>query len=234
MRLEPSWTGRAGLLAATGNHPYARYHGGEDLRGYRDEDALIWTDGTVGRGFGDPLRVARLCAKVEGLQRIDLPRVAEGSVADLLPVARQHDWQFRWTRSAPGGRRDESRVVPLGAAHDDDISLVLDEVLAYTGNRPGDPRLRAWYGIFDGGRLAAVGGDRSRHGVGYLAPIAVAARFQGRGYGAAITAAITRKLLPEFGLCALGVMEHNTGAQGFFDRMGYAQGLHRSAIELLL
>jgi hypothetical protein len=233
MSLEPpSWRGRAALLAATGGHVYARFYGGDDAVGYEDDGTTVWRVGPMACGFGDPLRAARICAALDGLSRIDLPRVDSDAVARLLPVARQHDWQFRWTSSPPPPRDHETRVVPLGPADHDGINRVLDEVLSYTGNRPGDPRLRAWAGIFDGGELAAVGGERSRHGVGYLAPIAVAARHQGKGYGAAVTAANTRALLPEFGVCALGVVEHNLRAQEFFDHMGYLERVHRSSFEL--
>ncbi|HEX6685961.1 MAG TPA: GNAT family N-acetyltransferase [Candidatus Limnocylindrales bacterium] len=232
MSLEPSWTGRAALMTATGGHPYARYTGGDDTRGYQRDSTVVWAVGPAAWGIGDPLHAAKVGTGIAGLNRIDLPRVDEDATAHLLPVARQRDWQFRWTFSAPPQRTGETRVVPLGPTHHDGISRVLDDVLSYTGNRPGDPRLRAWYGIFDGEHLAAVGGDRSRHGVGYLAPIAVAARHQGRGYGAALTAALTRALLSEFGVCALGIVEHNLKAKDFFNLMGYQESLHRSAIDL--
>lgn len=232
MSLEPAWTGRVALLAATDGHPYARYNGGDDTRGYQRGSTIVWAVGPTAWGFGDPLRVAKVGADIDDLNRIDLPRADKDAIARVLPVARQRDWQFRWTFSPPPWHAGETRVVPLGPTHHEGISRVLDEVLPYTGNRPGDPRLRAWYGIFDGEHLAAVGGDRSRYGVGYLAPIAVPARYQGRGYGAAITAALTRALLSEFGLCALGIVEHNIKAQEFFDRMGYKEGVHRSAIDL--
>lgn len=231
MSLEPSWTGRAALLAAVGDHPFARYYGFDDIRGYAARGAVIGAAGTMAWGFGDPLAAAGIGARLDGLTHLDLPRTSRDAIAGRLPVARHRDWRFRWTETPPSPYPHEDRVVVLGAEHHDAITGILDDVLPYTGNRPGDPRNRGWYGILDGQRLAAVGGDRSRHGVGYLAPIAVAARYQGRGYGAAITAFMTRARVAEFGLCALGVVEDNAHALGFFDRMGYAHRELRSLID---
>lgn len=231
MSLVPSWTGREALLAATGHHPFARLTpGGDEVRGYVQNSVIVWTVGARANAFGDPIRAAAICADLVDLDRLDLPRLAKSDAARNLPVIRQEDWEFRWTHTAPSVRDLEARVVPLSPAHHQAISHVLDEVLSYTLNRPGDPRIRRWYGIFEKERLVAVGAERSHNAVGYVAGVAVSAERQGRGYGAAITAALTRALLAEFGVCALGIMDHNIRAQATFEHLGYRDRLARSAI----
>ncbi|GIH08629.1 hypothetical protein Rhe02_66960 [Rhizocola hellebori] len=230
--MNPSWTGREALLAATGHHFLARFSPGpgHDVVGYQDNGTVVWTTGTIANSLGDPLLAAAIGAGLTGLTFLDLPRQSADEAARLFPSARRDDWEIRWTTEPAPARDLESEIVPLGAPHHSAINELLDEALPYTGNRPGDSRIRNWYGIFASDRLVAVGAERSRHDVGYLAAIAVAPGYQGRGFGAAVTTAITRLLLREFDICLLGVMDHNARAKAAFRHMGYRDRLLRTAI----
>ena len=172
--MNPSWTGRDALLAATGHHFLARFsRGGDDIVGYEDSGTVVWTTGSFADSLGDPLVAAAIGTRLSGLTFLDLPRLNGDDAARLFPAARRDDWEIRWTTEAPPHRSLEDAVVPLGPQHHDTIDDLLNEALPYTNNRPGDSRIRHWYGIFDGDRLVAVGAERSRHDVGYLAAIAV-------------------------------------------------------------
>ena len=229
--MNPSWTGREALLSATGHHFLARFsHSGDDLVGYEDNGTVVWTSGSFGNSLGDPLKAAAIGTGLNGLTFLDLPRLNGDDAAALFPAARRDDWEIRWTTVAPPARSLEGAVVPLGPQHHSAIDDLLNEALSYTTNRPGDPRIRHWYGIFDAHRLVAVGAERSRHDVGYLAAIAVAPSHRGRGLGAAVTAAVTRVLLREFDICALGVVDHNAQAKAVFHHLGFRDRLLRTAI----
>jgi ribosomal protein S18 acetylase RimI-like enzyme len=228
--MNPSWTGREALLAATGRHFLARFSPAGDVVGYEDNGTVVWRTGSVANSLGDPLTAATMGAGLSELTFLDLPRVDGDVAAALFPAARRDDWEIRWTSAEPPKRDLEDSVIPLAREHHGAIDDLLTEALPYTGNRPGDPRIRAWYGIFDSQRLIAVGAERSRHDVGYLAAIAVAPGHQGRGFGAAVTVAITRLLLREFDICLLGVMDHNTQAKAAFHHLGYRDRLLRTGI----
>jgi ribosomal protein S18 acetylase RimI-like enzyme len=229
--MNPSWTGREALLAATGHHFLARFsRGGDEIVGYEDRGTVVWTTGSFADSLGDPLVAAEIGIRLSGLTFLDLPRLEARDAARLFSAARRDDWEILWTTAAPPQRSLEAEVIPLGPQHHAAIDNLLNEALPYTNNRPGDRRIRNWYGILDGERLVAVGAERSRHDVGYLAAIAVSPGHQGRGYGAAVTARVTRLLMREFDLCALGVVEHNTLAKAVFSHLGYRDRLLRTAI----
>jgi ribosomal protein S18 acetylase RimI-like enzyme len=77
-----------------------------------------------------------------------------------------------------------------------------------------------------------VAADRSRGGTGFLAGIAVSRDHQGEGLGAAVTAAVTRRLFHGYAVVALGVMSDNIGAQHLYERLGFRQRIERTSILL--
>ncbi|GHJ48560.1 hypothetical protein Cs7R123_59020 [Catellatospora sp. TT07R-123] len=243
MPLHPVLTGRPALLDRLADHPYARLTvGGEQVHGYEHAGALVWTAdgpwGPVAASFGDAdgaVEVFRQLADAGVLAEtrwLHLPRVPAEAVARRLPVVIQDDWDFLWTVTDPAPVPGEAAVRALDPAEHPAVDAVLDEALPHSTSRPSDTRIRRWYGISEGDRLVAVAGDRSANGVGFLAGIGVAADRQGRGHGAALTAAVTRLLLAEFGVCSLGVMSDNTGAIRLYQRLGYTEAIPRSSIRL--
>lgn len=243
MALTPDFIGRDDLLAKVDNHPYARLTaGGDEVRGYLLDGALAWTSlgpwGPVAASLGAAAPVAALFARLaadgaltEGCW-LHLPRLTRAETAAALPADVHDDWDFLWTTSAPAPHPGEAGVVALGEADHDAVAAVLDDALPHSTSRPGDPRIRQWYGIREGGRVVAVAGDRSPNGVGFLAGIAVASTAQGRGHGAALTTALTRRLIAEFGISSLGVMSDNTRALTLYRRLGYTESIPRTSLRL--
>lgn len=235
--------GRAAVLAAAGDNPYIRMTtDGDAVTGYQAEEAVAWLGqgpwGPVACAIGDPYQGARLFAELAAQDRladvrwVHLPRVDGRTLAPLLRLTHQDDWDFLWTRTPPSPVAGEDRVVPLDGRHDDAIAAVLDDALPGSTTRPADPRVRRWYGIFDGDRLVACGADRSRAEVGFLAGIAVATAYQGRGLGAAVTAAMTRQLFRAYDVVALGVMSDNGLATRLYRRLGFTGSLARSSVAI--
>ncbi|WP_155370398.1 GNAT family N-acetyltransferase [Catellatospora vulcania] len=242
MALTPDFFGRDDLLAKVDDHPYARLTaGGDDVRGYVLAGALAWTSlgpwGPIAASLGDPAPVVALFARLAADGPLTagtwlhLPRITRAAAA-VLPADTHDDWDYLWTADAPAPRPAEAGVVALDPAEHDDVAAVLDDALPDSTSRPDDPRIRQWYGVRAGGRLVAVAGDRSLNGVGFLAGIAVATTAQGRGHGAALTTALTRRLVAEFGISSLGVMSDNTRALALYRRLGYTRSIPRTSVRL--
>lgn len=225
--------GRPAVLAAAGDTPYTRLTTTGSIRSaYQVGRTVAWIGDGSGWAVGDGEQAAALFVGLAGVVRwLHLPRVAASALAPLRP-AHQDDWDFLWTVDPPPSVPGEERVVPLEDRHHPEINRVLDEALPRSTTRPGDPRAKRWYGIFQGDRLIACGADRSRPGVGFLAALAVAPDHQGRGLGAAITAAITRRLFTEYDVVALGVMWDNAPAISLYRRLGFTAGIARTSVSL--
>jgi ribosomal protein S18 acetylase RimI-like enzyme len=234
--------GRAAVLAAAGHHPYVRLNTTGDVTGYRSEDLLAWI-GTDPRGptvwaLGDPATALACARELHGRSadaaatRMHLPRVPAAAGSAAFPVALQDDWDFLTATSPPPvtPAEDEVEQVPPGAG--DDIGHLLDSAFPATTTRPGDQRVRRWYGIRNSGRLVAAGADRSRGGIGFLAGLAVHPEHRRRGLGAALTARMTRDLHAEFGVVTLGVMSDDAGARRMYERLGFTDALARSSLKI--
>ncbi|MFI6762148.1 GNAT family N-acetyltransferase [Micromonospora sp. NPDC050417] len=236
--------GRAAILAAAGDHPYARLFAGRDdeLSGYLLDDATIWTGpgphGLTGYASGDAGQVARLAADLLSagalgdLRWLHLPRLDAEVLETYLTVTHRDDWDFRWTVTPPPVQPGEERVERLTEVDHDAITELVDSSFPTSTTRPGDPRVRAWYGIRSGDRVLAAGADRGRGGTGFLAGIAVAVDARGQGLGAALTAAMTRRLLDEAEEVTLGVLTDNFGAIRLYERLGFAGALPRTSVAL--
>lgn len=236
--------GRAMLLAATDNHPYVQLNtaGGGEVIGYQFGDTVVWLGqgawGPVGCALGDGAIAVRAFAALaetgvlDGVKRLNLPRIALAAVTPYLPVMDPADWDFRWTTTAPPPVAGEERVAPLGAEDEKAITDLIEEAFPTTSTRPGQPRINRWYGIWDAGRLVACGADRSRGGVGFLAGLTVAPDRRGQGLGAALTAAMTRRLLAAHGRVTLGVMADNHHAARLYERLGFVAALPRTSLAI--
>jgi ribosomal protein S18 acetylase RimI-like enzyme len=187
--------------------------------------------GASAGGFGDAARAAAMLAELAAGDRLHdarrwhLPRL---DPATLAAARERDDWDFLSTRTPPPAVPGEDEVAPVDS--DADVNALLDEAFPESFSRPGDTRVRAWFGIRERGRLVAVGADRSRAGVGMLAAIAVAPDRRGRGLGAALTAALTRRLLADHDVVALGVMTDNPGAARLYRGLGFGSTLPRTSL----
>ncbi|MBB5873070.1 ribosomal protein S18 acetylase RimI-like enzyme [Allocatelliglobosispora scoriae] len=240
----PYLHGRAELLDATDRHPYALLtSSGGQVTAWRAGDGLVWRavgpwGPIIASLGGEAGPVAMLIAQLDhvglldGIRWMHLPRSPRAQLAATLTVLEQDDWDFLWTADEPPPHPGEADVVALTEADHDEILAVIADALPHSTSRPGDPRIRTWHGIRHGGRLVAVAGDRSVDMIGHISAIAVASDRQGGGFGAALTSALTRRLIAEFGMASLGVMSDNDGALRFYRRLGYAGELTRSSIRI--
>lgn len=232
--------GRAEVLAATDHHPYARVMtSGTLLHAFTAEDTVVWlTRGPYGvsaSGLGDPETTLRLFSRLagqgvlDGVRRVNLPRLDRDRILAQLPLDNLDEWDFLWTYQPPPAQPGEQRVRPLPDTAGPAIEALLERAFPDTFTRPGDPQIRRWYGIWDGTTLVACGADRSRAGVGSLSAITVESGQQGRGLGAALTAAMTRALFADCDVVSLGVMADNHRAYQLYQRLGFTEVSQRSA-----
>ncbi|GAA1827905.1 hypothetical protein GCM10009682_53880 [Luedemannella flava] len=220
---------------------YARLTmGDDDVTAWRVDDALLWSGagpwGPVVCALGSPstcLALARAVLDAGAVVRprwVHLPRTATSDVAAHLTVTAQDDWDFRWVAAAVPAHPAESRVVRLHDADLPAVEALLADAFPSTTTRPGDPRVLGWYGIRSGDALVAVGADRSRGGVGFLAGLTVATDRRGEGLGTALTTAMTRSLGARYGDVGLGVIADNLAASRLYARLGFTATLTRSSV----
>ncbi|HEX5596324.1 MAG TPA: GNAT family N-acetyltransferase [Micromonosporaceae bacterium] len=239
--------GRAAVLAATSGHPYARLTTGGDgpVTGYLLNGTTIWTGpgpwGPIACALGDAERAATVFAALAdtgdlgGASWLHLPRASMTALAALaaqLPVEYHDQWEFRWTSNPPPPQPGEEQVIQLTDADHSEIAALIEEAFPDTTTRPGDPRIVRWFGLRAGERLVACGADRSKGGVGFLAGLTVATDLRGRGLGAALTAAMTRRLLTDHAEVALGVITDNQSAVRLYERLGFTSTLTRTSVRL--
>ena len=234
-------TSAAEVLLATGHDPYVR----GSLRrpmvsGWSGEGATAWlaTDAEERLPYlmtlGEPPRVAQLIAdlleELRDRQRVTLPR----GTAPLLPawVALDGtDWDFRWLGAPPPEQPGEDAVTEVP---DELVSRLLAAASPTASAQPGDPAVRRWLGVVEGGELLAVAADTSAAtAVGHLSSIAVHPAARGRGLALAVTARLTRTLLAEgCDVVTLGMYAGNTAGRALYDRLGFADD-HRFSSGLL-
>lgn len=234
--------GRDAVLAAAGGHPYARMAtgGGGRVTGYLLDGTTVWTGpgpwGQVACALGDPGRSAATLAALASAGQLGeatllhLPRIPAALLAAYLPVAQHHRWEFRWTSSPPPAQPGEDGVLELTDADRGEVGALVADAFPTSTIRPGDPWVARWFGIRAGGRLVAIGADRSAGGVGYLAGLTVATAWRGQGLGAALTAAMTRRLLADHEQVALGVLTDNDRAIRLYARLGFTSSLARTSV----
>jgi ribosomal protein S18 acetylase RimI-like enzyme len=253
---------RAAVLAAAGHHPYARLStGGLSVIGYRTSQRphlVGWLGhnqrGPIVAALGDPDQAIRLvlalCARgdITADTWVHLPRLpARPTAAPARPTAAparptagraqpadrptRDDWDFRWTTAAPPPAPGEDGVTEIW--REAEISSLITDSFPQSTTRPGDPRIRHWYGIRTaGGRLAAIAADHSRGGVGFIAGLAVHPAYRRHGFGTALAASLTRRLHAEFGIAALGVMTANNAATRMYQKIGYLDSTERTSLKL--
>jgi GNAT superfamily N-acetyltransferase len=231
------------LLDASGSDPFVR------MEVLRDEPFAAWvTQGayaTIARdlegdgreawlsAIGEPETVARLVdtvlAEVRGADSA-IAKPLGFTVPRSLGVARWggtanefSEWDVMVTESAPPAQPGEDAVRALSDLTE--IQAFLD-MHSPRHSVPADKEsVQLWGGIRDehDGVLLSIGaltlrGDR----VPYLASIATVPHARGRGYGAAVTAFLTRHaLVSGNSLCTLAHYHPNAPARSVYLRVGY-------------
>ena len=87
---------------------------------------------------------------------------------------------------------------------------------------PGTGVTERWLGVRVAGTIVAAGAlHRTGAGAPHLTGIVTHPDARGRGYGAAVTAALTRVALADSGVCTLGMYAGNDVARRLYERLGY-------------
>lgn len=135
----------------------------------------------------------------------------------------ESEWDLMATRTPPPTQEGESRIVPI----DDliEVQAFLDRVSPQHSVRADYKLVDLWAGVRDeaSDSLLAIGAQSRRiSGVAYLASIATDPQARGRGFGAAITAMLTRRVLDgSETLCTLAHYNWNDAARRVYLRVGY-------------
>ncbi len=162
----------------------------------------------------------------ERVERATLPRGAiellarHGEDARIGPGA---DWEWFWTDLAPPDVPGEDRVLPLRDA-DAEIAALLHVASPRHSAVPGAPGIDRWVGVRDdlGALVAVAANEPMRPDVPHLASIATHPSVRGTGLGAAVTAALTRRLLADgYPVVTLGMYADNDVARRTYRGLGY-------------
>lgn len=210
--------------------------------GWAVPGATAWTwRGGPRRGpwaavLGSPNTVAALAAVVlvEAFVRpqgLTLTAAARPLLPEAvrLDAAATHAWEWMRTYAAPPVQPHEDEVAWLHDSDDEEVAALLDAVSPRHSARPGERHVLRWCGIraadtrADGGLVAIGAHVAYQAGVPHLASIAVPPQARGRGYGAAVTAWLTRACLAEGApVVTLGMYSDNDVARRLYHRLGFS------------
>lgn len=236
------------LVVATGRHPvalldvgagfvapaYAVGAGpGTTVAFHRRSDHGVPGSAAIGTasGLATLLDDAEVRAWVtgDGNRHLSVPRGLVGVVEARLDLGdRGGEWDWMWTRDAPPAVPGEEHVVALDASARDEAEAFLTEHSPRTHGQPFARAAQRWVGVRDpvSGALLALGGSEPcTAGTPTLAGIAVAVDRRGEGWGAAVTAHLTRLAVAEAGACALGMFADNATARRVYHRLGFRTGM---------
>jgi ribosomal protein S18 acetylase RimI-like enzyme len=237
-------TSAAEILVATGHDPFARGSLRRTVtRGWLSGRAVAWLGVDAEErvsylnALGPPAEVGALLGdlltELPPKQRLTVPRGTPAHLPAWVSMERT-DWDLRWLGEPPAVQPGEDAVEPL--AEEDEITALLTESSPTASALPGDPAIRGWVGIRNGGRLVACAADTSAAtGVGHLSSIAVHPSARGRGLGAVVTAALTRQLFDDgCDIVTLGMYAENGYGRAMYDRLGFADTHHFTSGPLLV
>jgi ribosomal protein S18 acetylase RimI-like enzyme len=231
---------RESLRAVAGDDPWLRW--GVDLTPFPQawHDALTGVTAVVRRRrvFGSSLV---LLGPAEPVART-VPLLAPRTTADTLTVPRaagdllqregtRHvagdgaQWDWMWTTTSPDAVAS-AEVTPIDDS-EPAVAQEISDLLARSSPthsvEPGDPRVRRWVGVRDGGTLVACAAHyEAVEGVPLLASVAVDRAARGRGLGSTVTAWLTTSALAS-GAPAVTVdlYADNDVARRLYRRLGY-------------
>ena len=178
--------------------------------------------------LGDP--AVRAWVTGGGNRHLSVPRGLLPVVAERLDLgSRGGEWDWLWTRHAPPVVPGEEHVVLLDPSVRDEAEAFLTAHSPRTHGQPFAREGQLWVGVRDPGTgaLVAVLGAVSR-----ARPVpqpSLASPWPRRGavsgWGAAVTAHLTRLAVDATGACALGMFADNDVARRLYERLGYTTGM---------
>lgn len=235
-------TTRDELAAAAGGDAFARLDPADRLLG--------WALGTPGDGavayvrtsarrppsltaWGPRVIELLTLLREEGVTRrhdiasISVPFDRRETVAGMFALGDGGDWEWMWTSTRPRIMPGEEHLVPL-----DDVADVADAARIEGFGRAQNPRFEGFPGTGhsegwlaaldrDGALLACGAIQRLPSGVAHLGGIVVAVSARRRGFGRAISAALTRRAVATEGVCTLGMYSDNAPARALYSSLGY-------------
>jgi ribosomal protein S18 acetylase RimI-like enzyme len=238
----------AGLAEATGAHPVAALDvgrgfvppayavdtgGGTTVAFHRRSDHGVPGSAVIGTAHGlaalldDPQ--VRAWVTGGGNRHLSVPRGTVTVVEERLRLgSRGGEWDWMWTRDAPPEVPGEEHVVVLDASARDEAEAFLTAHSPRTHGQPFAREGQCWVAVRDrgtGGLVALGGSEPSQAGTPTLAGIAVAGDRRGEGWGAAVTAHLTRLAVAATGACALGMFADNDVARRLYHRLGFTTGM---------
>jgi ribosomal protein S18 acetylase RimI-like enzyme len=155
---------------------------------------------------------------------LSLPRDADRHLPPSHVLRPRNDWEWFVTWDAPPAQPREEEVQWLDKVDHDELTTFLERWSPRHDAKPGRPGVVRWCGVRrDDGQLLAVAAHTEHvPGVPHLASIATSGDVRGQGYGAAVTAWITRSLLAKgTGWVTLGMYSDNAVARRMYHRLGY-------------
>ncbi|WP_392541882.1 GNAT family N-acetyltransferase [Oryzobacter telluris] len=162
-------------------------------------------------------------------RHVSVPRGCIDVATSRLDLGeRGGEWDWLWTTRSPPQVRGEDRVVELDPTARDEAEAFLAHHSPTTHGQPFARPGQRWVAVRDpgDGALVAVGGcEPSQAGTPTLAGIAVAGHRRGEGWGAAVTARLTRDAVATTGACALGMFADNDVARRLYLRLGFTTGM---------
>lgn len=222
-------TSAAEVLLATDHDAYVRGSlRRPEVTGWTGHGAVAWraTDAEERVGYlmtlGDPPDVAALIAELLGEiphnTRVTLPR----GTAPLLPAwvaVDGTDWEFWWVDEAMPTQPGESEVTDVLP---EEVAPLLAVASPTASAQADDEHVRRWVGVRGPAGLVACAADTSgATGVGHLSSIAVHPDVRGQGLGAAVTAALARRMFDDgCDLVTLGMYADNTAGFGLYRHLG--------------
>lgn len=167
--------------------------------------------------------VARTRPWGDELGGISLERHREPWLHEWFDVGPGGDWDWLMSTVEPPRTRVESRIVALDDTADAAELARLNEIGNPTAeSEPGTGITERWAGIrVEDAIVAAAALHRSDTGHGMLAGIVTHPEHRGRGYGRALTAAMTRDLVAQDGVAILGMYADNDIARSLYGSLGY-------------
>jgi GNAT superfamily N-acetyltransferase len=212
-------------------HSLSGHHGKFSLGG---DEARRYAPGfTPMAAFADNVR-----PNFAALARLCNPGDSVHVMGDAMPLP--PDWRLEFEAplvkmlwDAPMPATDEApEAVRLGPEH---AARALELALL---TRPGPFGLRSvemgeFHGLFEGDRLIAMAGERLHAGPWHeVSGVCTHPDFQGRGHARRLMAKVIRRQMQRNEQPILHVMSANTGARGFYERLGF-RNYHESVIRVI-